>query len=119
MAEKYHWEKQTMADDCEIIECPKYDPIADFTMDPSGHYVLIRPNIETKKIEVAICDENHKIVKIFIGSSPQDLYHTIFKYEKENGIEYFKDKDHMAYLGKEFKKCELALKIPNSIYYQE
>ncbi len=119
MIEEYTWYKQKQADDCETIECAPYDPIEDFTMEPSGHYVLIRPNIETKKIEVAVCDQAHNIIKVFIGSTAQELYHTIFQYEKDKGVVYFADKEHIAYLGKELKKCELALTVPNTIYYQE
>ena len=104
MAKKYVWYKQKMADNCEIIECPPYDPIEDFVLDASGYYVLIRPNIEMQKIEVAVCDQDHNIIKIFIGKSPQELYHTIFKYEKDHGVEYFTDKNHIAYLGKEYER---------------
>lgn len=119
MKEQYTWHKQAMADRCEIVKCEPYNPIDDFTMDTTGYYVLIRPNLESQKIEVAICDQEHRIIKVFVGSNAQELYHTIFQYEKKNDIEYFKDKEHIAYLGKEFKKCELALTVPNAIYYQE
>ena len=119
MAEKYEWHKQTMAEDCKTIHCKPHDPIKDFNMEATGHYVLIRPNKNDMKIEVAICDKDHKIVRIFIGSTCQEIYNAIFKDEEESGVVFFKNKEHIAYLGKELKKCELALTEPNAIYYQE
>lgn len=117
-ASRRHWQTQTMADDCEIIECPKYDDIKDFVLDPSGYYVLIRVNQEIKGIEVAMVNKNHVIEKIFIGRTPQELYHTIFSYEKKYNLNWFDNKDHVAYLGKEFKKAQIALEAGQQ-YVQE
>jgi hypothetical protein len=109
MTKNYVWQKQSMAPDFEVIECPLYDPIADFSRDPSGCYVLIRANVPERMIEVGICDKDHKILKVFRGQKSQDIYHTIFAYEKKHSVEWFKNKDHIAYLGKELKKAEYAL----------
>lgn len=102
-------QKQSITSHLETIDCPVYDPIKNFYRDPSGFYVLIRCNKAHSLIEVAICDKNHTIIKVFRGKRSQDLYHTIFNYEKKHNCEWFKSKDHMAYLGKELKKAEWAL----------
>ena len=115
---KYVWQKQSVASDLEVIDCLVYDPIKDFSMDPAGFYVLIRIDPSKQLMEVAICDKKHTIIKAFRGKKPQDLYHSIFQYEKKNGVEWFKSKDHIAYLGKELKKAEYAL-AGKEAYWQE
>jgi hypothetical protein len=115
----YHWAKQTQAKDCEVIDCKEYDPIKNFSRDPSGVYVLIRPNFENARIEVAVCDKNHTIQKVFIGRRAQDIYHGIFEHEKKHKTSWFREKHHIAYLGKELKKAELAITIGHNSYYQE
>lgn len=114
----YVWHKQSLAPDLQIIDCPGYDPIKDFRRDPTGVYVLIRCDIEHSLIEVAICDKKHVVVKVFRGRKAQDLYYTIFEYEKKHGLKWFSRKDHAAYLGKELKKCEMAL-LGKDEYIQE
>jgi len=107
---KFKWKSQTIASDFEQIQCPEYDKYKDFKMEPSGCYVLIRvTEEEPAQIECAICNKDHEIIKVFFGKIAQELYHSIFKYEREYGVEWFTDKDHIAYLGKEFKKAELVL----------
>ena len=115
---KYVWAKQSIASNMEVIDCLVYDPIKNFSMDPSGFYVLIRVNPKDSLIEVAICDKKHVIIKAFRGKKAQDLYYTIFTYEKKHHVEWFTRKDHIAYLGKELKKAELALKNQEE-YIQE
>lgn len=107
--EKYIWHKQSISSDLELIDCPIYDPIKNFHRDPTGAYVLIRCDIKSSLIEVAICDKKHLIIKTFRGQKAQDLYYTIFEYEKKHQLKWFSRKDHAAYLGKELKKAELAL----------
>src|SRR5689334_6342572 len=114
----YVWHKQTPASDLKIIDCPVYDPIKDFRRDPTGVYVLIRCDVENAMIEVAICDKKHTIVKTFRGRKAQDLYYTIFEYENKHQLKWFSRKDHAAYLGKEFKKAEIAL-LRKENYLQE
>src|SRR5690242_14634726 len=105
----YNWEKQHVAKNCETIHCAEYDNYKDFKRDATGVYMLIKINWHVSRIEVAICDKDHKIVKIFSGRKCQDLYDGIFKYEKKHSLNWFKEKSHIAYLGKELKKAELAL----------
>ena len=115
---KYVWHKQSTAPDLTVIDCPVYDPIKDFHRDPTGAYVLIRCDIKNALIEVAICDKKHMIVKAFRGKKAQDLYYTIFEYERKHQFKWFSRKDHVAYLGKELKKCEHSLLEKNN-YVQE
>ena len=112
------WVKQKTHPDCQIIQCAPFDPIKDFEMEPTGHYVLIRVNVEQGMIEVAVCNEKHEITHVFQGESSQSLYHNLLKFENENGLSWFKSKEHLAYLGKELKKCELAL-LNQERYVQE
>jgi len=114
----YTWHKQLISPDLEIINCPDHDPIKDFRRDPTGVYVLIRCEIDKPLIEVAICDKKHTIIKAFRGQKAQDLYCTIFEYEKKHQLKWFSRKDHAAYLGKELKKCEFAISGKES-YVQE
>jgi len=109
MTKEYVWHKQSTAPDINIISCPVYDPIKNFHRDPTGVYVLIRCDIEKSLIEVAVCDKKHAILKVFQGRKSQDIYYTIFEYEKKHQLKWFSRKDHAAYLGKELKKCEFAL----------
>ena len=115
----YHWAKQAMALDVKFIQCPAHDPIKDFRRDPSGFYVLIRPNFETSVIEVAVCDKKHVICAIFSGVKAQDIYENIFQHEKKHRLAWFKSSGHAAYLGKELKKAELALTLGQNNYFQE
>lgn len=115
---KYKWHKQTITDDCPIIRCPAYDPIADFQRDPSGYYVLIRLLAEEKLIEVAFCDKGHVIRRVLRGKKPQDIYYAVFQMEKKEKIEIFGNKQHTAYFGKELYRAYSALKNAEE-YIQE
>ena len=112
-------EKQTFAKNYPTIDCPEYDPYKNFKRDPTGFYVLIKINRMAGQIEVAVCDKKHVIDAVFRGRTCQELYNTIFQYEKKNGLNWFKEKTHIAYLGKELKKAELALVSKKKSYYQE
>lgn len=115
----YIWQKQSIASMCETVDCSVYDPIKDFHRDPSGFYVLIRLDFTQLTMEVAVCDKEHVIVAIFKGVRSRDIYHAIFEYEKKHGFLWFKEKSHIAYLGKELKKAELALTLGQNSYFQE
>lgn len=115
---KFHWEKQKLDPQCRHIECDVYDPYKDFRMDPSGFYVLIRPNFETQRVDVAVCSSDHRIVRVFSGRNTAEVYHSIFETERKEGVQWFQDKEHIAYLGKELKKAEWAL-VTGSGYFQE
>ena len=105
-AHAYSWASQRMIENCPIIDSPVYDPYKDFRRDKSGIYILIRVDFSTLTIDVAICDKDNIIVAVFRGVTPQDIYEAIFKYEKQHELNWFTDKAHMAYLGKELKKAQ-------------
>ena len=114
------WKSQKMAGDCETIDCPEYDLYKSFKMEPTGFYVLIGLNFADYRIEVGIChNRDHKVEKIFSGRKAQDIYTAIFNYEKSHKLSWFTEKNHIAYLGKELKKAEIALAMGNSAYFQE
>ena len=115
----YLWASQTVAEDCLMMDCPDYNPYKDFKRDPTGFYVLIKVNFAEYKIELALCNKDHKIVAIFKGRKPQDVTEAIFDYEKKNNVVWFKEKGHIAYLGKELKKAEIALATGQQSYFQE
>lgn len=116
---KYKWHTQSVDPASKIIECFDYDPLKDFKRDPTGFYLLIRVDYDHKKIEVAVCNAKHVIVKAFRGGKSQDLYEGIFRYEKQHRLKWFADKGHCAYLGKELKKAELSLISGENNYFQE
>lgn len=115
----YNWESQKRSDRCETVECPEYDGYKDFKRDPSGYYVLIKVNFADSRIEAGICDKDHNLVQVFRGRKAQDIYAAMFDYERAHKVEWFREKTHSAYLGKELKKAELALVLGNSAYFQE
>lgn len=104
--------------DFEVIECKPYDDYKDHKND-FGCYVLVRVDFEFYEIQAAIVNYKHEILKVFKGKRPQDIYHAIFEYEKQHHLQWFSEKQHIAYLGKELKKAEIALALGNSGYYQE
>ena len=117
--ERPKWVKdKTLAPDFEVIECKPYDDYKDHKND-NGCYVLIRVDFEHFEIQVAVCNYKHEILKVFKGKRAQDIYDTIFEHEKKNNLKWFTEKQHVAYLGKELKKAEIALSMGNSGYYQE
>ncbi len=111
------WKKQNQHPNCQTINCPAHNPIKDYEQDP-GCYALIRIDSEKMNIEIAICNYEHQITHIFIGQTAQSIYHTLFESEKSQSQPWFTNKEHIAYLGKELKKAELALQN-NSEYIQE
>ncbi|HLF18665.1 MAG TPA: hypothetical protein VI749_07225 [Candidatus Omnitrophota bacterium] len=116
---KFKWKEQSMDEGCETIECPAYDEYKDFRMEPSGHYLLIKVDREKGVIEVAVCTKMHKIIKIFRGKSCQQVYHHLFKVEKQQGRPWLTSKEHIAYFGKELKKAEEVLRSKDYPYIQE
>ncbi len=115
----YIWHSQQQPADCEVIECPEHDPYKNFKRDPSGYYILVRIEWDILRIAVAICDKDHKIKKIFKGRNSQDLYCAILDYERRRHAQWFQEKTHIAYLGKELKKAEIAMAIGVKDYFQE
>ena len=89
---------------------PVYDSNQGFTSrDPTGAYVLSAVMLNDPSLKWRCATKNIRIVKAFRGRKAQDLYYTIFEYEKKHALKWFSRKDHAAYLGKELKKCEFAL----------
>jgi hypothetical protein len=112
------WKKQTVHPDCKHTECPTHDPIRDWAPDPSGVYVLIRVDAAARRIELALCDRDHRIFRTFSGRTPQDLYHAVFAEEARSSAKWFQSPAHIAYLGKELQKAGHALCVGET-YVQE
>lgn len=113
------WVKnKSLHEDFEIIQCKQYDDYKDHKND-NGCYVLIKVDFEFYEIQVAVCNYEHEILKVFKGKRPQDIYTAIFEYEKEHNFNWFTEKQHIAYIGKELKKAEMTLALGNAGYYQE
>ncbi len=116
---KPSWIKEkNISTDFEVIQCNPYNNYKDHQND-DGCYVLIKIDFEHYEIQVAIVNYDHEITKVFKGRRGQDIYNTIFEYESQNNLNWFTNKQHIAYLGKELKKAEIALALGNSGYYQE
>ncbi len=119
MTERPRWVKdKTLHKDFEAIQCKTYDDYKDHKND-NNCYTLIKVDFESWEIHVAICNYHHEILKVFMGRRAQDIYNAIFDYEKEHNVQWFAEKQHVAYLGKELKKAEISLALGNSGYYQE
>lgn len=99
-----------IADDFEVVVAPKWDDYKDFNMD-DGCYILLKVLWDKHLISVAICDYKHVIRAEFQGTRAQDIWTAIFKYEEKKKLKWFNRKDHIAYLGKELKKAEIALAV--------
>ncbi len=113
------WVKdKTVSKDFEVILCKPYDDYKDHQND-EGCYVLIKVDFEFYEIQLAVCNYQHEILRVFRGKRAQDVYTTLFNYEKEHNFKWFNEKQHLAYIGKELKKAEIALTLGNSGYYQE
>lgn len=98
-----------------MVECKEID-INDQKMDESGYYVLIKVDFVTRRIGVRIMSQSHVEVQDFWGRQCQDIYHAILSdYFADL---WFQDLTHIAYLGKELKKAEVAL-ATGGTYYQE
>ncbi len=79
--------------------------------DPKG-YFLIRINRQKKTLEVGHCTNDHKLVHVISGKTPENvMYKTIDK-------GFLSRLDHAAYLGKELQKAYIALKH-NFTYIQD
>lgn len=110
--DKPSWIKEKkISEDFKTIDCKPFDPYKDFKMDKKC-YTLIRVDRNNCMIEVAICDHQHVIHRLYRGAKAQDLFIPIIN---DGWIE---EKEHAAYLGKELKKAEIALALGNE-YYQE
>ena len=117
--QKPRWIKdKTLHNDFEVIQCKPYDDYKDHQND-NGCYVLIKVDFEFYEIHLAVLNYKHEILKLFKGRRPQDIYYALFAFEKKHNLSWFTEKQHIAYIGKELKKAEIALALGNSGYYQE
>lgn len=91
----------TESADCKVINA-SYDPIEEWVMDPAG-YFLIRINED--KLEIGFCKEKNIILVKIIGDTAEEVYNTVLR-EKLTS-----DPSHLAYLGKELEKAEIAREL--------
>ena len=98
-----------------MVNCKEID-INSQEMDESGFYLLIKVDFTTRRIGVRVCNSSHVEVEDFWGKQCQDIYHSILN--DLRSMEWFTDSTHIAYMGKELKKAEIALATGGS-YYQE
>ena len=96
----------------KVTQCPEYDHIRDYKQDPSC-YLLVAVDNAKKEIVVGVCDYNNQLLEEFRGKMAQQLYYYILNERK-----YITKLEHAAYLGKELKKAEIALKTGKE-YLQE
>ena len=87
------------AEKVEVIRA-KENP---WNQDPKGFF-LIKPNYKDKTIHAGFCTNDCLLRYEIIGKRPQEIYHTIAK------LGLISLYEHAAYLGKELKKVELAIK---------
>tara|TARA_Y100000310_G_C20300807_1_gene631670 strand:- start:123 stop:440 length:318 start_codon:yes stop_codon:yes gene_type:complete len=73
-----------------------------WVQDPSG-YFLIR--IKDEMIEVGHCTNDHKLVKVIRGKTPEEIVYKIID------LNLISSMDHAAYLGKELQKAALSIKL--------
>ncbi|MBI2145829.1 DUF4346 domain-containing protein [Candidatus Woesearchaeota archaeon] len=73
-----------------------------WVLDPAG-YFLIRINPEQQMIEVGHCTNEHKLIRIIKGKTPEEI---MYKIIDEGWVSLL---DHAAYLGKELQKASIAL----------
>ncbi len=67
-------------------------------------YLLIRPNLEEKRIEVRVMGYDKKVIADYQGRCPEDIYYRII----EDGL--ITNLQHAAYLGSELRKVFIAIK---------
>ena len=85
-------------------------------MDASGYHLLIKVDFVTRRIGARIIHTDIDVVEDFWGYQCQDVYCAVLTDPRAKI--WFTDLTHVAYLGKELKKAEIALATGGS-YYQE
>lgn len=102
----------------QTINCDHFERW-NLILDPSGFYVVITVDFSSGLIQVIVKSDIENLgVATFRGTQAQNIYHEVFEHEKKHGLQWFQEKTHIAYLGKELKKAEMALAL-GSQYYQE
>lgn len=95
--------KQKVSEDFKVIQGNDPYLSGQMEMEPKG-YFLIRINRETKELEAAHCSPDHIITCMIKGKTAQEVYMKIIELGLISLL------DHAAYLGKELKKAEDAIK---------
>lgn len=85
-------------------------------LDKSGYYVLIKVCFETRRIGLKVVNSDHMDEETFWGTQCQEVYGELLTHSL--ATTWFTDMTHVAYVGKELKKAEIALATGGS-YYQE
>ena len=99
------WTKSiTKAKDFKVTQCPEFNAIRDYRQD-NASFLLIRVDREKGEIAVGVCNYNYELLEEFRGKSAQQIYFYML-----NNRSYITKLDHAAYLGKELRKAEMALK---------
>ena len=107
------WTKSiTPAKTFKSTVCPPFDPIKSYKQDLSS-FLLLKIDKDKKQIVVGVCSYTYELLEEFRGTTAPQIYDYILNHTK-----YISRLDHAAYLGKELKKAELALKN-NKEYLQE
>ena len=101
--------KASLGKNCSKLNA-KFDQ-RNLRIDPVG-YFLIRFNLDSKQIELGFCKQKNLIDLLIKGDTAEEIYHTF----ANQGITL--RLDHMAYLGKELAKAEIAKK-QNIPYIQD
>ena len=112
--ERPAWVKdKKIAEDFEVIR-HQFNEYKDFRIDKG--YVLIRVYNDTHEIGLAVCTDDHTILKEFRGRIAQDVYTGLRVWADKQQESYLLYQEHWAYIGKELKKAEIALSME---YVQE
>ena len=102
---KGRWWDISVPEKIEEVQAKRCMP---WNLDLRG-YFLIKVNYKDQQIELALCNNEHKIVKKIIGKHPIDIYQTLIKNDMISLME------HAADMGVELEKAYIALK--NKIKY--
>ena len=97
---KGKWWDISVPEKIDEIEAKRCIP---WKQDPAG-YFLIKVDCEGQKIELALCNNEHKIVKKIVGKHPIEIYQTLIK----QGM--ISQMDHAADMGVELEKAFIALR---------
>lgn len=82
-----------------------------WVLDPKG-YFLIRINKEEQMLEIGQCINDHKLVRVVKGKTPEEIMYKIIDLGAMSLL------DHAAYLGKELQKAYTAMKF-GFVYVQD
>ena len=90
--------KAKESEDIKVIQA-SYDPGKEWKLDPKG-YFLIR--LKDGNIEAGHCEKDNVILTKIVGKTAEEVYNTIIREKMTENL------SHLAYLGAELKKAEIA-----------